>query len=90
MIRDVQPGSGSYLFTNPGSLGQKSTGSRIRKTVEYTGYHAAMPIILWTRVRVPQEMKESTNTFPSSTVKIKYKPHNNSCLQVTTNPKTFN
>ncbi len=27
---DVHPGSGSWLFTHPGSRGQKGTGSRIR------------------------------------------------------------
>ncbi len=27
MIRDVNPGSGSWFFTHPGSRGQKSTGS---------------------------------------------------------------
>ncbi len=30
MIRVVHPGSGSWLFTYPGSRGQKGTGSRIR------------------------------------------------------------
>ncbi len=36
MIRIVHPGSGSLLFTHPGSRGQKATGSRflIRSTGE--------------------------------------------------------
>ncbi len=36
MIRVVHPGSGSWLFTHPGSRGQKGTGSRIRNTAIFT------------------------------------------------------
>ncbi len=32
MIRDVRPGSGSWLFTYPGSRDGKVTGARIRNT----------------------------------------------------------
>jgi hypothetical protein len=36
MFRVVHPGSGSLLFTHPGSSGQKGTGFRIR--IRNTGY----------------------------------------------------
>jgi hypothetical protein len=45
MIRVVHPGSGSWFFTHPGSRGQKSTGSRIRKTDQIINFRCDMDVV---------------------------------------------
>jgi hypothetical protein len=49
MIRFVHPGSGSWLFTHPGSRGQKGTGSRIRicKTVQILFGSGSSTLCMW-------------------------------------------
>jgi hypothetical protein len=44
MTRDIHPGSGSWLFTHPGSSGQRGTGSRIQ--IRNTGIYEPVTSVI--------------------------------------------